>query len=209
MQQLGALEDVFVAVGREHEIVAGEIVPDEAVLVAPATTNFSAGGVAERRSAALYLLQDHEYMAGMPFPLSSSSRLITSTEPKTVIRETTMQAIREGGWLARVTSEEESVGGGDGDLDEMGVLEVAVPAEVVNHRNLPPHRRSRLRLPSSSTLRVALQVAVSPSSSSFHRHYKLPGVDVTAELDGVTLLERTRERERERRRRTLTVPLES
>lgn len=45
MQQLGALEDIFVAVGREHEIVVGEIVPDEAVLVAPATTNFSAVGV--------------------------------------------------------------------------------------------------------------------------------------------------------------------
>lgn len=73
-----------------------------------------------------------------------------------------------------MTSEEESVGGGEGDLDEMGVLEAAVPAEVVNHGNLPPHRRSQLRLPSSNSLRGAL-VAVSPSSS-FHLHYKLPGV---------------------------------
>jgi len=35
VQELGALEDVLVALRWEHQIVVGEVVPHEAVLVAP------------------------------------------------------------------------------------------------------------------------------------------------------------------------------
>lgn len=36
VQELGALEDVLVALCREHQIVLGDVVPHEAVFVAPA-----------------------------------------------------------------------------------------------------------------------------------------------------------------------------
>jgi hypothetical protein len=111
VEELGALEDVLAALRGEHQVVVGQVVPHEAVLVAPDVPfpdpTQQAGGRDEMSMRPIkvwtlefdcgvrcsrigvyntYLLQDQEYMEAMPFPRSTLRRFITSaaaTPPST------------------------------------------------------------------------------------------------------------------------------
>lgn len=93
VKELGALEDVLVALRGEHRIVVGQVVPHEAVLVAPGDSiqpgrrdqtkadkglELDCEGVQQQDRSEEYLLQDQEYMEAMPFPRRTLRRLITS-----------------------------------------------------------------------------------------------------------------------------------
>jgi hypothetical protein len=107
-----------------------------------------------------YLLQDQEYMAAIPFPRSTLRRLITSAAaPLTRIvsarsyymaRAVTVELkaaplLRNMEYTVRWTDPqvETVLRGGERHLDEVGVLQVAVAAEVVHHGH--PVRRGRRR----------------------------------------------------------------
>lgn len=84
-------------------------------------------------------------MAAIPLPLSTLSLSITSTEEETHTGKVNPWMHQDRSFslpFARnrstLTSEVESFGGRERDFDEVRVLEVAIPAEVVHHGNLPP-----------------------------------------------------------------------
>ena len=51
VKELGALEDVLVALRGEHQIVVGQVVPHEAVLVAPGddAMQITTGGISRQK----------------------------------------------------------------------------------------------------------------------------------------------------------------
>ena len=87
-EKLRSLQDVLVAVSRIDEIVFGEIVPYESVLVAPGSqanhgyfifcADPSKRGRITPRIHGKYRLEDQEYMLAIPLPRRKLRRSITS-----------------------------------------------------------------------------------------------------------------------------------
>lgn len=97
VQELGALEDVLVALCREHQIVLGDVVPHEAVFVAP--------------------------LAG---PGVHGRHALPSQHVKPV---------------NHISQVEAGLRRGERHLDEVGMLQVAAAAEVVDDRHPLPRGR--------------------------------------------------------------------